>query len=454
MDNKLVTDFYKNDAPTYASADNVRKIGSYIDGLKLSARKLIYTLFEKYPNQQIKTAQFAAFTAAYTNYNQGENNLGGVANTLAQSFLGTNNYPLLEGKGNFGNLFDKECAATRYTFVKASKYLDMFFDKTDRIIAGNQLYEGDKIEPLFYVPILPVLLLNGSNGLSTGFRQLIHPRDIKEIVKYITAKLAGKTINKINLLPKYIGFTGEFRYTMSADNEKTIECVGVIEQKNTTTYYIKELPIHTEYTKYIEFLEKLVDNKTISDYTDMCDPKENKVLFEIRTTREFTKKHDTLDKLHQVFKLVKSIPEIYNCIDENNRVKEFKSIEEILDAFIAIRLKYYDKRKEYLTYKINNELRRLVSKMVFFKGIIDKTIVISNKSKENIEKQLEKIDKIVKIDNSYDYLLNSPLHSITKEKIVQLKEQIIKLKTELDTIKKKTITTMWTDDLINLKTMK
>jgi DNA topoisomerase-2 len=454
MDTKLVADFYKNDAPTYASADNVRKIGSYIDGLKLSARKLIYTLFEKYPNQQIKTAQFAAFTAAYTNYNQGENNLGGVANTLAQSFVGTNNYPLLEGKGNFGNLFDKECAATRYTFVKASKYLDEFFNKTDRIIAGNQLYEGDKIEPLFYIPILPVLLLNGSNGLSTGFRQLIHPRDIKDIIKYIAAKLEGKAISKINLLPKYKGFTGEFRYVMSDDNEKSIECVGVIEQKNTTTYYIKELPIHTEYTKYIEFLDKLIDNKTITDYTDMCDPKENRVLFEIRTTREFTKKYDTLDKLNQVFKLVKPIPEIYNCIDENNRVREFKSVEEILDAFIDIRLKYYDKRKAHLTNKISTELKRLISKMLFFKGIIDKTIVISNKSKDNIEKQLEKIDKIIKIDDSYDYLLNSPLHSITKEKIIQLKEQIVKLKEELDGIKKSTITTMWSNDLIQLKNMK
>jgi DNA topoisomerase-2 len=451
MDKKLISDFYKSDAPTYASADNIRKIGSYIDGLKLSARKLIYTLFEKYPAQQIKTAQFAAFTAAFTNYNQGENNLGGVANTLAQSFMGTNNYPLLEGKGNFGNLFDKECAATRYTYVKASKYLDLFFNKTDRTIVGNQLYEGDKIEPLFYVPIIPVLLLNGSNGLSTGFRQVIHPRDIKEIIKYILSKLEDKTTDKFLLLPKYRGFTGEFKYIIDLEtNERSIECYGVIEKQNSTTYLIKELPINTEYTKYIDFLDKLVDNKTIIDYIDKCDPKENKVLFEIKTTRDFTKKNDNNLKLLQIFKLIKPISEIYNCIDQYNRICEFKSIEEILDAFIKIRLHYYDIRKNYLLTELRDKLILLTSKYIFVKNICEDQIIINKKSKADIIKQIEAFPRISKIDDSYEYLLKMQLSSLTKEMMEKLAEEILKYKNEFNNIKSTDIKTMWLNDLTNL----
>lgn len=159
MKDKQVKDFYKEDVPSYAAVDNIRKIASYIDGLKLSARKLVYTMLEKYPNPNVKTktAQFANVAAAFTNYNQGENNLGGVTNTLAQSFCGANNYPLFIGKGNFGNRLDDLCAATRYTFVSSSKILKALFNDADKIIAGNQIYEGDKIEPIFYIPIISTL---------------------------------------------------------------------------------------------------------------------------------------------------------------------------------------------------------------------------------------------------------------------------------------------------------
>ena len=130
MQDKLVSTFYKEDVPAFASGDNIRKIASYIDGLKLSARKLVYTMLEKYPNSntKTKTAQFANVAAAFTNYNQGENNLGGVSNTLAQDFCGTNNYPLFIGRGNFGNRLDDLCAATRYTFLSASKILKALFN--------------------------------------------------------------------------------------------------------------------------------------------------------------------------------------------------------------------------------------------------------------------------------------------------------------------------------------
>lgn len=443
MQERLVSDFYKNDAPAYGSADNIRKIASYIDGFKLSARKLIYTMFEKYQNSQIKTAQFANFCAAFTNYNQGENNLGGVASGLAQDFCGSNNFPPLKGKGNFGNRLDPLPAATRYTYVSQGEFLKSIFDETDRKLVSNQIYEGDKIEPKFYVPVLPFLLLNGSDGLSTGFRQLIYPRNYNDIILYIKKKISGIENPKIDFLPWFNGYKGSIR----TNQDGQIEIVGAIERKNTTNYFISEIPITTQYSKYCEFLDKLCEDNVIVDYDDKCDPKTNNIMFEIKTTRAFTSAHEDTESLYKVFRLVKPISENLNCIDENNRIREFSSIKEIINSFIELRLSFYNKRKDYLLKTFKHDLEILVSKYLWCKGIIDKKIIVANKKKEEIVKQIESNEKIVKIDDSYQYLLNMSIASITKEKIDELYNQIKEKKEEFIKVKSTDIKNMWLDDL-------
>ena len=149
--------------------------------------------------------------------------------------------------------------------------------------------------------------------------------------------------------------------------------------------------------------------------------------------------------------LVKSLPETLCCIDENNRVREFGSIQEILDAYIEIRLKYYNLRKDYLLKSLEDNLQKLSSKYLFIKAIVDKTLVVSNKKKDEIVKQLEKMPKICKINDSYDYLLAMPISKLTKEELEELKKQIEDTKAEYKQIKETSIQTMWTNDLHELK---
>ena len=143
----------------------------------------------------------------------------------------------------------------------------------------------------------------------------------------------------------------------------------------------------------------------------------------------------------------KPINEQLNCIDENNRIREFKDIREILDAFIGIRLEYYKKRKTYLLNKYMEEIQLDVSKYVWCKGVIDETIHIKNKKKDDIVKQLEKTDKIIQKDGSYNYLLNMPMSSITKEKMAELTEKIKNLKELIKATQKESIEDMWLADL-------
>ena len=252
----------------------------------------------------------------------------------------------------------------------------------------------------------------------------------------------------MEILPWFKGHQGKVAYNKELDRN---ESFGVVTRNNTTSYTITELPIGTEYQKYVEFLDKLCDNGTIVDYDDKCDPKTDKILFNIKTTREFTKKHTDERKLYDAFHLIKSLPEVLCCIDENNRVKEFNSIQDILDMFINIRLKFYDKRKKYILETLKSKISELVSKYTFVLGIVKKTIVVSNKKKDDIIKQIDPIDKIIKIDGSYDYLLRMPIHSLTTEKLAELKQQIIDTKAEFDKVKSTTIQDMWLGDLHELK---
>ena len=217
------------------------------------------------------------------------------------------------------------------------------------------------------------------------------------------------------------------------------------------SYTVTELPVGMEYQKYVATLDKLEENGTIQDYADKCDPKTDKILFEIKTTRDFTRKHETERSVYEALKLVKSLPETLCCIDENNRVREFSSVKEILDSFIEIRLKFYKARKDHILKKFKDAITKNLSMYLFVKGVVDGTIKVAKKKKTEIEAQLEKIEKIVKIDGSYSYLLGMPIWSLTAEKLDELKAKIKELKEEFDAAKAKTPEAMWTDDLKELK---
>ena len=306
---------------------------------------------------------------------------------------------------------------------------------------------------MFMMPIFPVLFLDGTDGISTGWKTTIYPRNPKEILKYIRAVLnkSDKIPHIENALPWFKGFLGETRLVKEKDangnvSEKVMN-YGVIEKVNSNTLHISEIPITYTYASYIKVLDGLVEKGVIEDYEDLSDPKTDKFEFTIKVKRVFFEGNLDSQSWIKVFALAKPLNEQLNCIDENNRIREFNNIREIIDAFIKIRLEFYAKRKEYLLKKYIEEITLDVSRYTWCKGIIDESIVIRNRKKDDIVKQLDKIDKIVEKDGSYNYLLNMPMSSITKEKMTELTEKIKVLKDKIKELQKKTIEEMWLNDL-------
>ena len=435
-----LSEFYNSDFVNYSSYDNLRKI-SQIDGLKNASRKIIYTLLEKNVKNFVKVSQLGAMICQFSDYLHG--NLDNVVVTLGQNYAGTNNVPLIEKKGNFGTRFSNDASAARYIFAKGSDELFKLFKKEDTAILVNQYFEGYKIEPQFYVPTLPVLLLNGSEGISSGFAQKILPRDPKKIKKYILDKLSGKN-PRGDFTPAFNGFSGTVKQG-ETPNQWLIE--GVVEKIAKNKVLIKEVPIGYDLKSYLKTLDSLEDDKKIVSYKDLSD--DDVFKFEVTfLTKDLEQLSD--DDILERLKLIKKVSENYTILDENNKIKEFNNAKEICDYYINFKLSYVQKRKDYLIEKYNSDLDILKSKIAFIKGVTQNEIIISKKKKDEIVKQLEKTQGIIKVNDSFDYLLKLPLYSLTAEKILELEKQLKETKDSLKELKETTSEILWTKDIDEL----
>ena len=432
-----LSNFFNSDFVDYASYDNLRKIGSCIDGLKNASRKVIFTVLEKNIKEPIKVSQLANKVAEYAEYLHGS--LDGVVVNLGQDFAGTNNVPLLQKKGNFGTRFAQEASAPRYIFTYGSKNLFTLFKKEDLKILKEQMFEGERIEPVFYVPTLPLILVNGSEGVSSGFAQKILPRNPKNIIKYLTNKIQGKRNNKDLLKPFFKDFKGTVE-----QGETSFQWLikGKIERTNKNQITISEIPVGYDLKTYIKVLKTLEGIKVILDWDDLSD-KEFKFIVKMNP-KDLDKlsEDEILDKL----KLVKKVTENLTCLNANNQIQEFQSAEEILDYYFKVKMEYLGKRKDYLVQELKTDLDILNAKITFIKAILDKSLVIEKQPKDKIVKNLEKIIT-VKVQDSYDYLLNMPLYSLTLEKIKALTETLKNSKLKLKETQEKTLENFWLEDL-------
>ena len=427
-----IQDLLNKQLVNYASYDNIRKIGSAIDGLKNASRKVIFTVLEKKIKEKTKVLQLSNKCAEYADYLHGS--LDGVVVTLAQDFAGTNNIPLLQKFGNFGTRCIQEASAPRYIFARGSDELfDLFKDSE---ILEQQYFEGSRIEPKFYTPTLPMLLVNGSEGVSSGFAQKILPRNPENLKKYILEKLSGKEPSEELLNPYAKNFKGNFRKDVETPNKWYIE--GVVEHVKNNEYLITEIPFTYDLKTYTNVLDDLVESKTIIRYSSESDG-ENILKFRVTLPRGVN------DSLITRLKLYKIVNENYTAIDENLKVREFKSAKEIIDYYIDIKLKFLQKRKTYIIEKLNKDFKILENKLRFLNMYISKELSITDKSKSELEIELEKLN-FDKFDG-YSYLIGMPMYSLTTDKIKELETSIEKLKKEIETVTKTSIEQMWRKDL-------
>lgn len=435
---KTITNYLDDEYTDYAMyVIESRALSSVIDGLKPTQRKISHIankVWKSGKEKPYKIFQLGGRVAADCFYHHGEAGLySGIIN-MAQSFK--NNVPLLEEIGQFGSLRSPEAGAPRYISTKLHSNFRMLYKDFD--LLHPQYEEGLEIEPTYFLPIVPTILINGSKGIAVGYKAEILMRDPKDVIRQCISYLDGNEIK--GLKPKMNEFKGKF--TVAKDNPKKWTAYGTFKKLNTSTIHITELPPSMTFEKWEIILDKLVSDKLIQSYEDNS---KEKIDYTIKFTRQALNGL-TNDMIYKMFKLYESFTEDFNTLDETGKLKIFDSAPEIVEYFIKFRLKYYQARKEFAIKKMENEIHVLKNRAKFIKAIVEDTLKINKRKKDAIEKDLVKL-KIEKYNESFNYLLSMNISSLTLEKYQEL-QQFIKDKTkELKVIKGYIAKDMYKEDL-------
>ncbi len=437
----------------FSNYDNLRSIPLLADGLKPSQRKVLYACFKKNLKSEMKVAQLASYVAEVTSYHHGEQSLVGTIINMAQDFVGSNNLNLLIPSGQMGTrlLGGKDHASGRYIFTYLNKLTEKIFLKDDNELLDYLDDDGDQIEPLFYLPIIPTILINGAEGIGTGFSTLIPTYDLNDIINWFKNKLNGKSV--IELIPKVNNFKGAIiKYddtTYLSSGICTIDKDKII---------ISELPIKLWTSVYKEILDEFIEEGIIKSYINYSSDVD--IYFELKVcdidyinNLNETTDEKGLNNLYKLLKLYKTI-KISNLTlyDSSLKLKTYNNINEICNEFYKFRLPYFEKRKILLINKYNDEINYLTNQINFI-NLVKSNPKIFNLEEEKIIDLIIK-NKIKKYNNSFDYLINMSFKQLNIENLNKLNDKIIELKTRKKELERKTSKDIWLEDLNNITTYK
>ena len=461
-DNKVTyTEFIDSELIHFSNSDNLRSIPDLIDGNKPSQRKVLYSAFKKNLTKDVKVAQFCGYISEQTAYHHGEASLQGTIINMAQNYPGSNNIELLVPSGQFGTRIQngKDAASPRYIFTRLAPLTKLLFNEDDNDNLNFLNDDGLSIEPERYVPILPLILINGAIGIGTGWSTFIPKFNPLDIVAAIRTLLNEEELTT-ELVPWYKNYLGTFHKV----NDKNYVNKGVFEFVNNNTIKILELPIGTSIEEYKEFLDNAVSGldpkiNWIENYENYST--DTRACFVILVQKKILDKlileeapdEFGITKIHKVLKLTKNIA-LTNLVayNSNSILQKYENCNEMIEEFYKVRLVYYSKRKDSLLKKYNHIKDVLENKIRFITEQIEDILILYKKKKTVVIQELENSNymKLSKSENSepdYEYLLSMRMDSVTEEKLDKLKEELKNILDKINYITSLSNKDMWNIEL-------
>ncbi|KAG1725573.1 DNA topoisomerase [Suillus paluster] len=470
------SDFINRELILFSMADNVRSIPSVADGLKPGQRKVIWGCFKRKLKKEVKVAQLVGYISEVAAYHHGEASLTMTIVNLAQDYVGSNNLNLLLPNGQYGTRDQggKDHASARYIFTELSSLSRAIFNPADAPLLTYLKEDNDWIEPEYYMPVIPLVLVNGAEGIGTGWSTTIPCYNPVDIVDNLRRLMAGKEM--VTMLPWWRGFKG----TIKKVGDHKYDVTGIVRKVNDTTVEVTELPIHKWTQNYKAELEAMIGEKgdgVIKDYKEHHD--NVNIHFVISMAAKDLEKAEE-QGLTEFFKLTSKI-NTSNMMAFNfeGKIQKYASPEEVIEEFYPQRLAYYQKRKDFLANELQTQFERLSNQARFVKMIVDKELVVSNRKKNDLMAELRRLKfrpfpKVTKAkaagetedviqpqgedeeeeevekevgSTDYDYLLGMAIWSLTKEKIDKLLQQAADKDAELLALLERNPTDLWNEDL-------
>jgi DNA topoisomerase-2 len=418
-----VTDFIHRDMANFSVEDIKRSIPHVADGLKPSQRKVIYACLKRNLTKDAKVAQLSGYIAEQTAYHHGETSLQGTIIGLAQNFVGSNNVNLLEPSGQFGTrlMGGKDAASPRYIFTRLAEKTRKLFDVRDEPVLKYISEDGQQVEPVYYLPIVPMVLVNGAEGIGTGFSSYVPPYDPKVVTKNIIHALRGEAMEAMK--PYFRGFTGKTEKT----GEHTWTLTGTFERKGDKIH-VTELPPGKWIQDYKEFLDSLEiryenhSTETNADFfvwTELNDPKQLGLVKTIHTSNMY-------------------------LIGPNGAVKKYASPEEILVDYLEIRLALYKTRKAYLIKELRKQVTSETLRARFITEVSSGRLIVFQRSRADIENDMSRLGFPL------DLLVSVRTYQYTADEIAKTVKHIHELQAELATLESTTVSNLWKQDLDSL----
>jgi DNA topoisomerase-2 len=499
--------FVDKDLIHFSNRDLQRSINHICDGLKESTRKILFACFKRrlYANE-IKVAQLSGYVSEVSAYHHGEASLQQAIVGMAQIYVGTNNINLLSPNGQFGSRCQggQDASSPRYIFTLLSKLTKLIFKEEDNNILNYQDDDGQQIEPEFYIPVIPMVLVNGGIGIGTGYSTNIpqfNPSEIIEICKFVCkaiklADLNGDTEEGLDniyetidildiedLVPYYLGFNGSIKKT---DNNSYIS-KGIYKWIDSETLEITELPIGTWTEDYKEFLENIITNglNNLKYIENHYTSKNVKFILHFNANARETLE----DKFEQLFKMSSSKNLSINNIhlfNKNGAIQKYDNTTDIIKEWSKTRILKYFERKAYQIKILEKDYLLLSAKIRFIIDVISGNIQIMNKKLTDIANRLIELkyprintdtnivvagnidaDENDKYDDAsgtaditneknkdikdFNYLLKMPISQLTYDRKIILEKEVDELNNNLKNLRNSKIEDIWMSDLAELE---
>jgi DNA gyrase/topoisomerase IV subunit B len=489
----IVLDYAKKDVPYeefvhkelihFSNRDLERSINHLCDGLKESTRKIIFTcLKRKIYNQEIRVAQLAGSVSELSAYHHGEASLQQAIVGLAQIFVGANNINLLMPNGQFGTRIQggADAASPRYIHTLLSQLARKIFREDDIPVLKHLDDDGVPIEPEFYIPIIPMILVNGGLGIGTGFSTNVpshNPNDIIDLCMRTIAALdeavgmiensdglsraydAVLSVPLPDLQPWYLGFKG----TIIPNKETSFASKGVYRWVDDQTVEITELPIGIWTEDYKDFLTSMIagGSNVLKDFESHYTAKTVKFILKLYpgARAAVERNFETEFKLVSTKNLSTNNIHLYGA---DGAIRKYTTILEVFREWVCIRIAKYVERKHHQLKSMEHEFKIVSAKVRFIQDIIDNKIKVMNKKQAEVEEQLRahgypqlhdvSEDGDMGTKSNYLYLIRMPIYQLTFEKKQALEREADKLNTQIRSLKAKPVQHIWKEELQELQT--
>ena len=422
-------DFVDRELVCFSQYDNQRSLPSAIDGLKPSQRKVLFACFKRNLTGEMKVAQLAGYVAEHSAYHHGEASLNATIVNMAQDYCGATNLNLLAPVGQFGTRAygGKDAASPRYIFTQLMPVARLLFPAVDDALLPQQEDDGQPIEPKWYVPVIPLALVNGADGIGTGWSTFAPPHDPLDVLRLVRARLgSGEEEENEALTPRWRGFRGTVRV-----DGTTVHTRGVCAATAPKTYEVTELPPRYWTNSFKLHLESLAEAGTISSFENLSDDVHVRVVVHGLDGDPF----ETL-KLDAKF----STGNVH-LWDRAGRITKFDSALQILEEWFPVRLALYAERRQVLIEAARREASAAAEKARFI-DLVRSGDVDLRAATATVEARLRELG-FAEVAS----LLGMKLSSLTHDNAEALRRAAARASEELEALKGRSAARMWADDL-------